>query len=112
MDANKIINHVFDSFDESDLALILQQVGKRFLILRSAYPDSAFWFSIIQRVIKVLSSSPQLNDEEKNLILNPPENGNGNIKAIRSLRDRTGLRLRACKDIIDAWIEKTKELAA
>ncbi len=95
----------FDKFDEHDLSLVLQQVRRRLIMIRQDTPDAPFWFSTLVRVGKWLDNSPVLNPQEKNTILNPPDGlTSGRVRAIRMFRERTGMRLRACQDVVNKWM--------
>jgi hypothetical protein len=94
----------FDAFDENDLALVLTQVARRMLVLRKDTPDIGFWHSTIFRVSKFLGALPTLTEAEKNILL--VSNGTRKIDVIRSIRQRTGFRLRACSEMVKSWIAK------
>ena len=106
MEDNKsILETTLNSFDENQLGMLLHQIGRRMLILRATTPDSAFWYSVLMRVNKWLSTTPILDDEEKTLLCTEPGPGvSQRIRAVRHLRDRTGMRLHACLDLVDDWI--------
>ncbi len=104
MSENGLNQKSFDAFDEQDLSLVLIQVARRMLALRPNTPDIGFWHSTIYKASKFLNSFPSLTDEEKNLIINT--NGAGKITAIKKMRERTGMRLRACNDIVKEWVVK------
>lgn len=106
---NKLFE-TFDRLDENGLALVLHQVGRRLLVLRCTTPDASFWYSVLMRVNKWLASEPIVNDAEKALLLNPPANVSGRVRAIRSMRERTGANMSACKEIIDDWIKENLSL--
>lgn len=95
----------FDLFDEQDLSLVLNQVARRMLQLRPNTPDIGFWHTTIFRISKFLNSFPNLTEEEKQIIINAKD-GAGKVAAVRKMRERTGMRLRACHDIIKDWAEK------
>src|SRR5271157_1749737 len=92
----------FDAFDEADLSIVLTQVARRMVQLRPNTPDVGFWYNTIYKVSKFLNSFPSLNETEKQMLVK--SNGNGIINAIRSMRDRTGMRLKPCHDIVKAWV--------
>lgn len=94
----------FDQLDENQLALVLNQVGRRMLNLRFDSPDSTFWYGVLMRVNKWLSTQPSVNEAEKQLLFNPPTNVSGRIRAIKSMRDRSGRNMTACMHVIDKWI--------
>ena len=104
----KLVDKLFESFDqldENELMLVLNQVGRRMLVLRCESPDSSFWYSVIMRVAKWLSTEPTVNEAEKQVLLSPPTNVSGRMRAIRSMRERSGRNLTACKDVVDKWIK-------
>jgi hypothetical protein len=92
-----------EQLNEHQLAEIIHSVGKRMLVLRVEDKDSPFWFDVLMRVNKVLKATPMLNEVEQKLILHSPPEVNGTISAVRSLRERSGMRLRACYDIVEKW---------
>lgn len=102
--SNKLISKMIDALDENDLIILLQQIGKRILVLRMNTPDAPFWFNVLLRITKWLSSEPTLNQEECDLIVNPPEGINGKVKAIIRFRARTGMRLHTARDVVEAWM--------
>jgi len=56
-----LVNKMFESFDtldENELMLILNQVGRRMLVLRCETPDASFWYGVLMRVSKWLSTEP------------------------------------------------------
>src|SRR5438045_1102803 len=95
----------FEAMDERDLALVLTQVNRRMLMLRAGVPDTVFWYSVLARICKLLSASPTLTTSEKNLLSNPPKDVNARIQVIKRLRERSGARLYACRDIVDEWMK-------
>jgi hypothetical protein len=100
-----LLDRSFDKMDESDLALILGQVARRILQLRQTSPDISFWFTITLRLSKWLNNLPRLNDVEKRFIIGPNQVGvNGRVRAIVTLRQRSGMRLQAAKAVVDKWI--------
>ena len=108
MEENHILNKMFSNLGEHDLAIVLQQVASRVLAIREKTPDIGFWVGTLLRIATILSESPILTSDEENLIRNPPMGVNGKMRAIQSLKSRTGMRLLACKDIVYAWIENNK----
>jgi hypothetical protein len=102
----KIITRMFDAMDEADLALVIQQSARRLLTLRAEVPDTAFWFDTLQRITKMLNAVPTVNEKEKQLILHPAPGTNGRIRAVRNLRERTGMRLKAACEIVETWMKK------
>lgn len=99
------ITQNFDQLDENQLVMVLNQVARRMLILRQDTLDSPFWYSVIMRVSKWLTTAPVMTETEKQLLINPPETSTGRMKAIRSMRARTGSNITVCRDIIDDWIK-------
>lgn len=95
----------FDKLDENELRLVINQVARRMMILRATTPDAAFWYGVLMRVNKWLSTTPEVNDEEKELLINPPTAISGRARAMKNMRERSGMQLSACKDIVDAWIK-------
>ena len=95
----------FDKLDENELTLVINQVARRMIILRATTPDSAFWYGVLMRVNKWLSTEPIVNEKEKELLLNPPTNVSGRTRAVKSMRERTGANMAACMEIVDAWIK-------
>lgn len=110
MDETKLLNNTFEAFGENELTAILHQVAKRMMVLRSRTPDALFWFNVLMRVNKWLSVAPVISENEKALLLTAPGTVSGRTKAIMSLRSRSGMRLYACKDIIDTFIKDNMDL--
>jgi len=113
MEENNVLNKIsetFDELDENELAIVLTQVARRMSVLRCTTPDMLFWHSVIMRVNKWLSTEPVLNHVEKEFLLSPPANTSGRLRAMRSMRDRSGMQINACKEVIDAWIKINIEL--
>jgi len=102
MDEHNFLEKSFDQMDEQDLAAVLNQVSRRMIVLNVGAPDADFWNNVITRVSKLLSAIPHLTPDEKLVLLS----GHSNVKinVIRSLRQRTGMRLNACKNIIENWM--------
>lgn len=98
-------NKTFENFDEHDLSIVLQQVRRRLTELRYETPDAMFWINALTRMSKWLAASPTLTEQEKEVIRNPPDGlTTGRIRAIKMLRERTGMRLRACQEIVNKWM--------
>ncbi len=101
----------FDKLDENELTLVLNQVGRRMLILRASAPDSSFWYSILMRVNKWLATEPIVNEDEKKLLINEqPSNLNGRTRAIKNMRERSGRNMSACMAVVDKWISDNIDL--
>ncbi len=100
----------FDQLDENELALVLNQIGRRMLVLRSDVPDSAFWYGVLMRVNKWLATQPFVNDAEKQLLVNPPSNVSGRVRAIKSMRERSGRNMYSCMAVVDKWIKENLDL--
>lgn len=96
----------FDNLDEDQLRLVINQVARRMLILRCTTPDVAFWHSALMRVNKWLGSTPAVNEIEEKYLTSPAENTSGRVRAIRHMRERSGMQMAAVKEIIDAWIKE------
>lgn len=94
----------FDKLDENELSLVLDQVARRMMMLRTSTPDAAFWYGVLRRVGKWLSTEPVVNEVEKNLLFSPPTNLNGRTRAIKSMRERSGANMAACIEIVDKWV--------
>lgn len=106
MENNDLIDITFDLLDEKDLSIILEQVSKRALKLRSNTPDSLFWINVLMRFNRWLLSAPTLNDEEKAILVAPTKEGvNAKLQVIKSLRQRSGMRLHACQEIVHTWMQ-------
>lgn len=106
-----LVNKLFESFDkldENQLALVLNQVARRMLFLRSTTPDTSFWYSVLMRVNKWLSTEPVVNEVEKRILIDPPfDDGkpiSARTRAIRHMRERSGTQLSACMKIVDKWV--------
>jgi hypothetical protein len=95
----------FDKLNENELAMVLQQVARRMLFLRCTTPDSGFWYDVLMRVGKWLNADPIVNDVEKAILHNPEPDTSGRVRAMRNMRERSGLQLSACKHIVDDWIK-------
>jgi len=95
----------FDKLDENELTIVINQVARRMMLLRCTTPDVAFWYEVLMRVNRWLSTDPAINDNEKNLLVSPPTGVSGRAQATISMRKRSGMQLSACKNIIDAWIK-------
>jgi hypothetical protein len=104
---NKILDKMFHLFDESDIALVLRQAAKRMVMIKQENPDIGFMYDTIMRFAKIIESG-ELNEEEKNHILNPSPDPkvSGRTQAILSLRRRTNMRFHAAVKIVDDWIQK------
>ncbi len=102
-----MIKGTFDQFDEQDLSIVILQVAKRMLELRIHTPDIGFWYSVLFKTSKFLSSFPVLNDEEK--LLACDNDARSLIKATRKLQDRTNMRLRPAYDIVKEWVFKNAD---
>lgn len=101
------LNKFFNEMDESDLALILDEIGKRMLIIRAGTPSAPFWFGVLCRISRWLNNAPSLNEAEKSLVRGPwPDGVNGKIRAMINLRVRTGIRLTHSKQIVEQWIKE------
>lgn len=96
----------FDRMNEHDLADILDWTGRRMLVLRKSVQDTPFWCNVLKRVGKVLRASPELTDEEKQILANPSTqmDSRTRLTVVKSMRSRTGLHLKPCYDIINKWI--------
>lgn len=112
-----LVNKMFESFDkldENELALVLNQVARRMLVLRVSTPDASFWYGVLMRVGKWLQTEPFVNEAEKKFLVDPPfDNGrpvSGRVKAIKSMRERSGAQMSACKEIIDVWIKENFDI--
>ena len=105
MDDTNLINQTFDQMDESELALVLDQVSRRIMNMRSERCDSFFWGITLNRIGRWVISSPALTMNEKKLIVCGKR-----IQAIRLLKERTGTKMSFARDIVDSWIFENEEL--
>jgi len=100
----KILGKMLDGLDDKDLSYILLQVARRILVSRADSKDCSFWFFVLSRVAKWLDNPPVFTDEERLFLTNPPEGVNGKIRAIKSIRARTGMRLFEIKTLVETWM--------
>lgn len=106
-----LLNKSFNEMDIDELTIIINQVGRRILEIRQKAPNVVFWFGLVCRLSKWLNNEPHLNEAEKQLIIGPnPVQVNGRIRAIKHLRERTGMPLRHAATIVDEWTDKYTRL--
>ena len=105
MDETKLVDQTFDRMDVNCLEMVLYQVARRILEMRSDVPGSVFWSTTINRIGKWISSIPVLVDVEKDLVVS----GN-RMLAIKAFRARTGTRLMFARDVVDLWVLDNEEL--
>lgn len=94
----------FDKLDENELAMVINQISRRMAVLRCTSPDIAFWHGVLMRVCKWLATEPVVNESEKKLLIDPPTNVSGRTRAVKNMRERSGMNMSTCMGIIDAFI--------
>lgn len=104
MEDSNILDKTFDHFDENDLSLTIRQIARRMVLLKQDIPDIGFMYDTMINFSKIIEGGT-MNDEEKNLILNPPPGSDGVAKAIVALKNRLGMRVHAAKNVVDRWIK-------
>lgn len=112
-----LINKMFETFDkldENECALVINQVARRMMVLRCNVPDASFWYSTLLRIARWLSTTPTINEVEKEMLIDPPfveeKRTSGRVQAMKHMRERSGTQLSACMKIVDAWVENNLEV--